>query len=113
MNDFVQAGWMLVVLACAVLAYRRVGRDAAHERRVQKLEESFSEWPAAQELLARLDEMEESIGELESTTGVKPLVDRCNALTKDMLEMKTLLAEHRETIAALRTRQSLGLLAER
>ena len=106
-----EAGWMLVVLVCAGLAYRRVGRDAAHEARVKKLEESFSEWPAPAELLARLDELEESIAEIQSTTGVKPLVERCNVLTKDMLEMKTLLAEHRETIAALRTRQSLAQLA--
>lgn len=103
-----EAGWMLVVLVCAALAYRRVGRDAAHEERVKKLELVLSEWPAAGTVLERLDELEADIEKLNGGDHtMKSVVERANALTKDMLALKQLVAEHREILAGLRTKSAL------
>lgn len=106
-----EAGWMLVVLVCAVLAYRRVGRDSAHEERVKKLEASFSEWPAPAELLERLDDLEAELKELaDSGTTMSSVVERANVLTKDVLAVKTLVAEHREQLTQLRTARAMRAL---
>lgn len=104
----IEAGWMLVVLICAGLAYRRVGRDTVHEKRLAKLEESLSEWPAPKEVLERLDELEAELEKLNKSDATIPaVVQRANVLTKDLLDLKQLVAEHRDHINNLRSRHSL------
>lgn len=103
-----EAGWMLVVLTCAVLAYRRVGRDTAHDERLKALEIAWSMWPPPDDVLARLADLEKDLDELtKSGNTMKQVVDRANELTKDMLALKGLVAEHREVLTALRTKSSL------
>ncbi len=107
-----EAGWMLVVLVVAGLAYRRVGRDQAHEKRLQQLEEKFSAWPHPDEVLERLDELEADLEKLQASGATLPaIIARANDITKDMLALKTVVSEHREMLALLRSKGSLRALA--
>ncbi len=95
---------MAVVLIGLVLAWHRTGPRGG------------SKVPL--EFAVKLDGLHGMIGSIESrlveieesphTLGA--IVNRANDLTKDMLAMKTMLAEHREAIGLLRTKNSLRAL---
>lgn len=107
----IEFGWMATALILGCLAYRRVGRDERHEKRVQVLEMELSAWPTPDAVLERLDALEDQLASFKANDGTLPaVVARANDLTKDMLELKKLVAEHREILTLLRSKSSLRAL---
>ena len=108
----IDAGWMLVVLVVAALAYRRVGVDTKYEQRLKKLEEAFSEWPKPEALLEQIDDLGTAVDSITSDGASFPaVVQRANEITKDMLEVKRLVADHDQKIAALRSKGAFTALS--
>ncbi len=98
---------MVVALVAVVLAWHRTGKHGGIDR-VRGMEAKMAQWPEVEEFLKTLDALDARIKKVEfSENSIVAVGNRLNAFTKDMLEMKTLLAEHREALALLRTKNSL------
>ncbi len=118
-NLLIQMGWMVVVCV-VVIALVRFGtamvtdnqvlsRPAGELVQLQRVAEQLAQWPEPEELIGRMDALDERLKELESTgTTIPAVVSRANEITKDMLEVKRLVANHEELLIAIRSKASLG-----
>jgi hypothetical protein len=81
------------------------------QKDVAKIQMAMSAWPDPEEVLGPLGEMEEKLKTMEASGATLPaIVGRANDITKDMLALKTLVAEHQQMIALLRSKSSLRAL---
>lgn len=114
-----EAGWMGVVVLVAILAHnavyhlrRATPADKVLAPALDQLKMEFSKWPDPGEVLERLEDIETRLKSLESSgTSMKSVVEVANNHTKGLLELKTLVAEHRDLLNLLRSKNSLRALS--
>lgn len=114
----IEIGWMVVVLVVATLATitassfsRPIAPVSENAKRLAALEETFSEWPDPEDVLERLEKLEEAVKSPEGAN-LPALVQRCNLLTKDLLAVKEVVAMHEEQVKLLRSKNSLRAMQE-
>lgn len=95
--------WPAVTLVVAALAYRATTRALAPDslaKRLAKVEQAVASLPAAEDFLGRIDALEAKLA--EATSPVK-MVGIVNAHTKDMVELKGMVAGLRTDVLRMRT----------
>ncbi len=99
---------MLVVLVVAGLAWHRFGSLSPRSTPDLKM----ASWPDPDELLKAQDDLSKRLSKLEESGGTSAaIIQRANVITKDMLEVKQVVADLREQVTLMRTKNSIRAVA--